>query len=599
MRFTTRPELLCTFGAAASTHWLASQAAMRMLELGGNAFDAAAAGGMVLQVAEPHLNGPGGDAPILIHDAKAGETRVICGQGPIPKAASIEKFEALGLQVIPGSGLLPAVVPGAFDAWMVMLRDYGTMTFADIMEPAIHYAERGVPIVPKIRDTIAATRKLFTEHWKASAKLWLPNGQLPDENAFLANPALAETWKRLVKEASAAGGDRIAQIDAARSAWYEGFIAEEIDRFCRGEPHFDVTGMHNRGFLTGDDMAGWRATYEAPATYDYHGLTVAKCGPWSQGPVLLQCLALLKDIDIASMAPEGPEFVHTVLEVMKLAFADRDTFYCDPDAGETPLDHLLSDEYNARRRTLIGEKASLEYRPGEIPGYGYPLDYEAAVARIPAEGTDDGYGGGEPTADKPKLRSSGDTCHLDVVDRHGNFVSVTPSGGWLQSSPLIPSLGFCLGTRAQMMWLDPKSPSALKPGTRPRTTLTPSFALRDGKPYMAFGTPGGDKQDQWQLIFLLHHLHHGMNLQEAIDSPSFHSEHFPESFYPRHAHPGRVVIESRFSKECLDDLAKRGHEIIENSPWSEGRVSAVARDPDGIMRAAANPRGMQGYAVGR
>ena len=350
----------------------------------------------------------------------------------------------------------------------------------------------------------------------------------------------------------------------------------------------DSSGERHGGVLRGGDMAGWRATYEDPVVRDYHGHTVAKCGPWSQGPVLLQNLALLEGYDIAGLDPLGADFVHTVIECMKLGYADREAWYGDPDFTDVPLEALLSADYANARRKLIGDAASLELRPG-APGGRQPL--------MPELGVRDGIalapGAGEPT-----VATRGDTCHLDVIDRWGNMVSATPSGGWLHSSPTIPALGFCLGTRAQMFWLEDGLPASLAPGKRPRTTLTPSMALRDGEPYMAFGTPGGDNQDQWQLIFLMRHLHHGMNLQEAIDAPSFHSEHFPSSFYPRQSRPGSVVMEGQYPAATVTELKRRGHKVEVGPDWSEGRLSAATRE-NGMLRAAANPRGMQGYAVGR
>jgi gamma-glutamyltranspeptidase/glutathione hydrolase len=258
---------------------------------------------------------------------------------------------------------------------------------------------------------------------------------------------------------------------------------------------------------------------------------------------------------------------------------------------------LLGKAYNDERRRLVGAEASRELRPGEVPGHGGPVDW-----RIAADGDGDPHhfvnaGAGEPTvAASGEMR--GDTCHLDVIDRHGNMVSATPSGGWLHGSPVIPDLGFCLTTRAQMFWLDEGRPASLAPGKRPRTTLTPSMALRDGKPYMAFGTPGGDQQDQWSLVFFLRHIHHGLNLQEAIDAPMFHSEHFPSSFYPRESHPGQIIVEGRFAPSTIAELRRRGHEVKVDEDWSLGRLSAAARDGD-CLKTGANPRTMQGYAVGR
>lgn len=596
--FTTRPEIRGTFGVAASTHWLASQTAMGMMERGGNAFDGAFAAGMVLQVAEPHMNGPGGDVPMIVQRAGEANPRVICGQGPAPQAATIEHFKNLGLDVIPGSGLMATCIPGAFDAWALMLRDYGSMTIREVLEPAIGYAEKGCPIPYSTTQTIDAVKDMIAEHWPSTAEIFLPGGDVPKPQQLYRNPALAETWKRVLAEAEAAGSDRVAQIDAARAAWYDGFVAEEIARFCREEPHMDATGRKNAGLLTMEDLHGWRAGYEDPVSATYRDCTLFKCGPWSQGPVLLQTMAILERFDIAAMDPAGEEFVHTVVEAMKLAYADRETYYGDPDFVDVPMETLLSKDYAATRAKLIEAEASGAFRPGVIGGNNWTIDYEAACKRKPVDGIMAGFGGGEPTAQESKLHAS-DTCHLDVADAAGNLVSVTPSGGWLQSSPVIPKLGFALGTRLQMAWLDPAAPAALQPGRRPRSTLTPSLAHRDGRPYLAFGTPGGDQQDQMQITMLCRHIDHGMNLQQAIDCPAFHIEHFPNSFYPRHAYPKKVVMESRFEDAVIKGLEARGHQVDLGPPWSEGRLAAAGFDPDGTLKAGANPRNMQGYAVGR
>jgi gamma-glutamyltranspeptidase/glutathione hydrolase len=533
----------------ASTHWLASAAGMAMLERGGNAFDAAVAAGLTLQVVEPHLNGPGGEVPIVLYSADRDEVQVICGQGPAPAAATMEAFQERGLDLVPGTGVLAACVPGAFGAWVLLLEELGTLPLEEVLAPAIAYAEDGYPVLPRITQTIEAMEPVFREQWPGSAELYLP---APRPGTLFRNPALADTYRRVVRE----GG-----LDA----WYRGFVAEAMHTFVEREG----------GLLTGDDLADFEATIEQPVSLDYRGHTVFKCGPWSQGPVFLQQLALLDGFDLE--AASTAEFVHTVVECAKLSFADRDAWYGDT---EVPLDRLLSREYADERRRLVGEDASGELRPG--------LD-----GRFPRIASDNLSlaGGGEPTR--------GDTCHVDVVDRHGNLVSATPSGGWLQSSPVVPGLGFPLGTRAQMFWLEEGHPNALAPGKRPRTTLSPSLAFRGGDPYVAFGTPGGDQQDQWSLTAFLNHVHFGLDLQAAIDAPSFHTNHLIGSFHPRPFEPRVVEIESRFDPAAIEELRRRGHDVHVADPWSLGRVSAVARESDGVLKAAANPRGMQGYAVGR
>lgn len=603
--FTTRPELVGTFGMAASTHWLATATGMAALERGGNAFDAAVSMAFVHHVAEPHMCGPGGDVPILFSLPDA-QVQVLCGQGPAPRRATIAHYRAEGLDLVPGSGLLAAVVPGAVPAWLVLLRDHGTFGLREALDPAIGYAAAGVPLHRDVRATIAASQRRFLRHWPTSAATWLVGGEAPRPGELFRNRALATTWSRLVEEAEAAGGDREAQLDAALRHWREGFIAEAIDRFA-AQPAADGIGGHYAGVLGAADLAAWQPGYEAPVTFDYHGVEVAKCGPWSQGPVALQVLALLAGYDLDGLDPASADFVHLVTEASKLAYADREAFYGDPEHTPVPLDVLLSPAYNDARRRLIGEQASHELRPGSVAGHGAPVDYAAAIARAARAR---GAAPTEPTAamaaaaaGTPAGPASGDTVHLDVADRFGNLVSATPSGGWLQASPVVDGLGFPLGTRAQMFWLEAGHPTSLAPGRRPRTTLTPSLARRDGRPWMAYGTPGGDGQDQWQVSFLLRLLHAGMDLQAAIDAPSFHNDHVPSSFWPRDANPARLTIEERFGEAVAGELRDRGHDVVVGGPWSEGRLSAVTREVDdegrAVLRAAANPRGMSGYAAGR
>ncbi len=590
--FTTRPEIAGTFGVVATTHWIASSVGMAVLERGGNAFDAAVAAGFTLNVAEPHLNGPGGDAPIIIHDAKTGKQHVICGQGVAPDAATCERFAGLGLDLVPGTGLLPAVVPGAFDAWATMLRDWGTWELADVLEFAIGYARRGIHLVPRVPAAIETVRPLFEQEWPTSAATWLLNGRVPQAGGLFSRPALADFWERLLREA--VGATREARIDAARNAFYRGFAAEAIGKFYETEI-MDSTGRRNKGLLKADDMARWSAPVEAPLSIDYHGHTLLKCGTWSQGPAFLQQLALLKGFDLAAMDPYGADFVHTVVECAKLAFADREAYYGDPDFVQVPVATLLSDEYNDARRKLVGAMASMELRPGQIHGYDPIVDHHAEdrVAMLSMD-----PGAGEPTVGRLGAMG-GDTCHVDVIDRWGNMVSATPSGGWLQSSPVVPGLGFPLSTRGQMFWVKPGHPNSAAPRKRPRTTLSPSMVLRDGKPWMSFGTPGGEQQDQWQPVMLLRMLHHNLSIQQSIDAPNFHTEHWPSSFWPRVARPGKVVIEGRYDPAVLAELIARGHKAEMGGEWTEGRISAARIEPDGQMFAGANPRGMQGYAVGR
>ncbi|MBB5122627.1 gamma-glutamyltransferase [Streptomyces eurocidicus] len=600
--FTTRPTLQGTFGMVASTHWLASQSAMAVLESGGNAFDAAVAAGFVLQVVEPHMSGPAGEVPAIIAPA-AGPVRVLCGQGPAPAGASVAHYTSLGLALVPGTGPLAAPVPGAFDAWLLLLRDHGTRPLADVLSYAIGYAERGHAPVPAVGATVRTVQELFTDEWPDSAALYLPGGRPPEPGRLFRNPVLAATWRRLLAEAEAAGGSRERRIDAARRVWREGFVADALLR-AAARPTPDTSGARHTGTLTGDDLAGFRAGYEEPVTHDWHGWTVCKPGPWSQGPALLQQLALLPE-QPGALEYGTPDYLHALIEGGKLAMADREAWYGDAPYGEdgVPLRALLSPGYNTARRALVGDTASYDLRPGSPDGRAPRLPrYVTEAGADPAAPT--APGAGEPTVTADGA-TRGDTCHVDVVDRWGNMISATPSGGWLQSNPVVPELGFPLGTRLQMTWLEEGLPNSLTPGRRPRTTLSPSLALRDGEPVLAFGTPGGDQQDQWQPHFFLAvalrpPVRGGLDLQGAIDAPNWHQESFPSSFHPRAMRPGAVTVESRIGEPAVAELRRRGHDVTVGPPWSEGRLCAVARDPDtGVLSAAANPRGMQGYAVGR
>ncbi|WP_114907310.1 gamma-glutamyltransferase family protein [Ornithinimicrobium murale] len=612
--FTTRPTLTGTFGMVSSTHWIASQTAMAMLEQGGNAFDAAVAGGFVLHLVEPHLNGPGGDLPAIIATADDPTPRVLCGQGPAPAAATAEHFRAHGMDRVPGSGPLAAATPGAVDAWLLLLRDHGSMPIATVLAPARHYARHGHPLVARVGATVAAVQELFESDWTTSADLWLTGGRPPRPGELFRNTTWADTLDRLVAAGEGAG-HREAQVDAVRAAWSQGFVAEAVDRFAR-RAFRHSNGQVLPGVLTGQDLADYSATWEPALTREWQGHTVAKTGPWGQGPALLQVLGLLDALGEAP-DPDTAEGVHVIAEAWKLAMADREAWFGDSGDEPVPVEDLLDPTYLVERAGLIGDRADRIVRPGSpggrpprmaafagltevvggAPGVGEPTVTREERPRQPVQAPPEEQG--EPDVG-PDGVTRGDTCHLDVVDRWGNIVSATPSGGWLQSSPVIPELGFPLGSRLQMMWLEQGLPSSLRPGRRPRTTLTPTLVLREGRPVLACGSPGGDQQDQWQSLFLLRHLAHGATLQEAIDAPAFHTTSFPGSFDPRITEPGVLVVEDRLSDTVRADLRSRGHDVLEQGPWSLGRMCAVAQDPEsGLLSAGANPRGMQGYAVGR
>jgi gamma-glutamyltranspeptidase/glutathione hydrolase len=600
----SKPDILGTRGVIAATHYLAAAAGMAMFEKGGNAFDAAVAAGLALQVVEPHMNGPGGDVPILLHRADSAAARVICGQGPAPKAATIAAIQAEGLSLIPGTGLLPAVVPGAFGAWMQLALADASLPLRILAEPALDYA-RGHPLAAGASAAIAGVADIYRRQWAGSAALFLPGNRVPRGGEIFSNPVWAATLDRLIRAGEEKGGSRERQIEATITAWYEGFVAEAVDRFCSEDTHFDAQGRAHRALLRGDDLSGWRAREEAALSLDYAGVTVFKPGPWSQGPVILQQLSLLRHMAFSEIAPNDPAFIHAVIEAAKLAFADRDAYYGDPDFVAVPLARLLSNDHSARRAALIEAEASCEFRPSVIDGFAFdPQLWEAAAARRPVTGP----GRGEPLLDETRLNETraasqtapkhGDTCHVCVIDAAGNMVAATPSGGWLQASPIIPELGFALGTRGQMFWLDAKHPNALQPGKRPRTTLSPSLALKDGEPFLAFGTPGGDQQDQWPLHFLLRLLHGNDDLQTAIDRPAFHTEHFIGSFDPRTAKRNAMVIEADAGRETIETLRALGHDVQVASPSSLSRVCA-ARKQGAVLGAAADARTRQAYAMGR
>jgi gamma-glutamyltranspeptidase/glutathione hydrolase len=593
----TRPDLRGRFGMAASTHWLATASAQAVLERGGNAFDAAVAGAFVLHVVEPHLNGPGGDMTGVFATAEAPSRPVVLmGQGPAPAGATIAHMRGEGLDLVPGAGALAAAVPGAVDAWLLLLRDHGTWRLGDVLAYAIDYAIGGHPIHRNVSATIAGVAGLFRDHWRTSAERWLPGGRVPQPGEILSAPRYGQLLQQLA--AASEGRERESGIDAARQLWRDR-VGGAVEEFVR-TPHRHSDGADHAGVMTATDVAGFAASYEEAVTVDFRGHTIAKTGPWGQGPVLLQALRILDGFDDAHLDPSTELGAHTVLEALKLALADRDAWYGE-DMDPEVLSHLLSEQYAAARRGLIGRAASHELRPGDVPGHRTPplpplRDTYAAT----------GADAGEPTVRVAGLETDarggtrGDTCHIDVVDRWGNIVSATPSGGWLQSSPEIPALGFCLGTRLQMAWLDEASPSRLRPGRRPRTTLTPTLVLRDGEPVMALGSPGGDQQDQWQLLMLLRTLVGGYSPQQAIDAPALHTTSMPGSFWPRTWTPGGAVVEDRLGASVVAGLEARGHVVTRAGEWALGRLSAVTRDPaTGLLGAAANPRGAQGYAAGR
>jgi gamma-glutamyltranspeptidase/glutathione hydrolase len=575
--FTTRPVIAGRHGVVCAGHYLAASAGLHILRRGGNAIDAAVAMGFCSAVLEPHLNGVGGESPILIHHAKSKRVVAVNGQGTAPQAATIEWFRSEGIDLIPGDGLLAATVPSQVDNWITALAQFGTLSLEAVLSPAIEMARDGFPMYRALSAGIGQHRQRFEDEWPSSAAIYLPGGRVPGFGEVFRNPDWAQTFELLIDEERAgAGRGRVAALEQARNRFYRGDIAEKIAAFCRDTKVLDATGQSRAGLLVHEDMAGFHARVEPAVHVDHAGLEVHKCGPWTQGPVFLQQLRLLEGFDLAAMGHNSADYIHTWIECAKLAFADREFYYGDPAFADVPIETLLSSDYARQRRSLIDpRRASHELRPG---------DAGPRPKRLPETS---GAGRGH------------DTTHVCAIDAEGNMMAATPSGGWIPSSPVVPGLGFPLGTRGQMFWLDPEHPDALQPGKRPRTTLTPSLVMKQGRPFMVFGTPGGDGQDQWTNQFFLNVVHFGMNVQEALDAPTFHSDHFPSSFYPRGASPGVMRVEQRIPAAVREQLERRGHDVRVGGPWSNGRVLGIHYDSEsGVIFGGASPRGETGYAMG-
>lgn len=584
MPFTTRPVYQGMHGVLASGHYLGARAGQKMFDKGGNAIDAVVASGFALNVLEPQSCGIGGEVPILVYSAREQKVFAISGQGWVGKVATIDWFRQAAIDPIPGDGFLPATVPAAFGTWAFALLRFGTLTLKDVLGPAIDYTESGFPMYAGLRSSIAGLSKKFREQWPSSAALYLPHDRVPQIGEVFKNPDWAATLKKVVDvETRNHDRGREGAIQAAIDYWYRGEIAEKMVAFLSNHAVRDASTKANRGLLSKEDFADWQPELDEPVTVRYRGLDVYKCGPWTQGPVFLQQLRLLEGFDLKKLGHNSADYIHTVIEAAKLAFADRERFYGDPKFVEVPLRMLLSREYADERRRLIDpQKASLELRPGQSPKF-------KPEERRPRTGL-------LPESDWPYR---GDTTHTCAADRYGNLVAATPSGGWIPSSPVVPGLGFPMGTRAQMFYLDPHHPNCLQPRKRPRTTLTPSLVLKDGKPWMAFGTPGGDQQDQWTLQFFLNFVDFGMNLQEAIDAATFHTDHFPNSFYPHDIKAGSLTLEGRIPEATRKELERRGHRVKVTGDWANGKVMAVHfATPTGVISGAVSPRGQIGYVTG-
>jgi len=576
MAFTTRPVVMGTHGMVTSTHYLASEVGHHALKEGGNIIDAGAAMFFCLTVLKPHLVGLAGETPILMYWADEEKVFAVNGQGPAPRRMTRKWFEDHGYPLIPEDGFLPLVVPGSFDAWLTLIDDYGSQSLEHILEPATKLAGEGFPVYPTLRKALVANTERFLKEWPSSAEIFHPEGKAPSVGSIIKNPDLARTFKKIsqVYEKACRSG-RSAGIQAAKDFFYKGEIAKSIIEFIQTSRCRDVYNQEHNGFLSLEDMARYRAKIEEPVTTNYRGYDVFKCNTWTQGPVLLQQLNLLEGYDLTSMGHNSVEYLHTYIECAKLAFADREQYYADPDFENVPLHVLLSKSYAEERRKLVDpDVASMELRPGGVDPFTMKNTDES-----------DGY--------------EGDTVHLEAVDNQGNMLSATPSGAWIRTCPIIPGLGFCMSTRGQMLHLDPNHVEKLEPGKKPSTTLTPSLVMRDGSPYMVFGTPGGDNQDQWSLQLFLNHVDFGMNVQEALDQPTVYSRHFPASFWPHGALPGRVYAEPRIPHHIIECLESKGHDVRISDPWSHGRCLAIRFDVEtGVIFGGASPRTGEPYAIG-
>jgi len=578
-----RPMIMGTREVVTSGHYLATQIGMDILARGGNAMDAAAAVGFALTVLKPQQNGIAGEVPMLVYATDQDKVWAVSGHGTAPREATLERFAEYDLDVIPGDGLLPALAPPAPASWIALLERFGTMRLTDVLRPAIDLAETGFPMYDHLHNVITAHAERFADQWPTSAETWLPNGSPPPIGNVFRQKQWAATFRQLIN-AESHHRNRSDGLRAAHDIFYQGPIARKIVDFCRNTEVLDASGRSHAGLLSMEDLAGFAARFEEPVKTDYRGLTVHKCRSWTQGPVLLQTLNLLEAYDLATMGHNSTDYIHTVVECLKLTFADREFYYGDPAVVDVPLKRLLSKDYADRRRKLLDPtSASMDLRPGDRP----PVRAESIVD------VNQCFAGTVGNSD-------GDTTKLEVIDSAGNMVSATPSGGWLMSSPVVPELGFPLGTRGQMFSLVAGHPNCLAPGKRPRTTLTPSLATRDGQPVMVFGSPGGDCQDQWALQFLINVIDFGMSLQQAVEAPTFWSSHAPGSFYPRKAAPGVLHVEARIDAKVRQELAERGHIVLVEGEWSGGNTLAAAIDPDAQVRlAAASPRLEPAYAAGR
>lgn len=559
------PRVLGRKGAVATHHYLSAQAAVDMLRQGGTAVDAAVAATLVEGVVNPQMHTIGGEVAILIASPDMVKPVVINGNMMAPGGATPEAFRQRGLAKIPPEGVLAAGVPGAMGALIEALIRFGRLSFATVALPALTLCREGFPahsgLIRQHKFGIAANAEKFRRDWPGTAAIYLPDGKIPDEAALLTNPALGRVYDRLSHAETLATGGRTDRLRAVFDAFYKGDIAREIVGFVQSRD----------GLLAASDLSRFEAPVEEPVSMAFAGATAFKCGPWSQGPVLLQALSILKTSDLRGLGHNSAAYIHAVVEAMKLAFADRDQYYGDPTHIDVPIAALLSDRYGEIRATLIEPLSNGGLRPGD------PTKMEALL-------TDDKCRGGDAWGPG--------TVQVDVMDQSGLAAAFTPSGAWIMQSEVIPALGFPLGVRLSNSGLGPSGhPNVVAPFRRPRTTISPTIVTKDQRPWLAFGSMGGDQQDQWQLQMLLNRLVFDMPLQQAIEAPKFSSEHFPGFFYPHDSVRNRLRIEESVGASTLAGLRACGHDLDVGPAWSEGFISATESHPNGMLEAGVDPRG--------
>ncbi|HET9015359.1 MAG TPA: gamma-glutamyltransferase [Thermomicrobiaceae bacterium] len=563
-RTSNRPPIQARHYVAASGHYLATAAALRILTRGGNAIDAGVAAGICINVLLPDLTSFGGVAPTIVYHRPSGELKSISGLGCWGREATIEHYrEHAGGEIPVGAGR--SIVPGAADGWLTALARYGRLTFAEVVQPAIELCEGGFAVYPSLHRNLAKEADV-TGGWPSTAAIFLPGGRVPAVGDVLYQHDLARTFRRMIAAEEASGGGRAAGIEAARDRFYRGDIAGEIAAFISAEG----------GFMTEADLADFHVDIEDPLATNYRGIDVFACGPWCQGPVIPQTLNVLAGYDLAAMGHNSADYVHTVTEALDLAFADREAYYGDPKFVDVPLETLLSREYASRQRARI----RADHAWSEMPEPG--LGPAAALA-----------GTAEPVPLQP------DTSYVCVVDEEGNAFSATPSDG-IGSTPGVPGLGLICSGRGSQSWLVPGHASALAGGKRPRLTPNPAMAFRDGNLLMPFGTPGADMQPQSMIQVFLNMVEFGMDPQEAIEQPRFGTFNYPESFWPHTYRPGALMLEGRIPQAVADDLRGRGHRVERWPDWTRiaGNVCAIAVDHErGTLTGGADARA-EAYAAG-